>query len=64
MATVLGYFDMDQKFMAFGFGAKLSKKESVHYCFPLNKNSDDPSVVGVKVRKLSYQMIPVLWVQR
>eukprot|EP00002_Diphylleia_rotans_P027897 TRINITY_DN561_c0_g1_i1.p2 TRINITY_DN561_c0_g1~~TRINITY_DN561_c0_g1_i1.p2 ORF type:complete len:203 (+),score=37.06 TRINITY_DN561_c0_g1_i1:904-1512(+) len=45
---VVAAYDHDQKFSAFGFGAKYPKGYSVNHCFPLNGNVENPEVDGIE----------------
>ena len=51
VATILADYDADQKFQAFGFGAKAPQfpDARVSHCFPLNFDFNDPEVVGIQV---------------
>ena len=44
---IVGYYDSDQKFPAFGFGGKFYGDSKVSHCFPLNRNPDDPEIQGI-----------------
>ena len=44
---IVGYYDSDQKFPAFGFGGKFYGDPNVSHCFPLNRNPDDPEIQGI-----------------
>ena len=41
---IVGHYDNDQKFPAFGFGGKFYGNSQVSYCFPLNGNPNDPEI--------------------
>ena len=45
--NIVGYYDYDQKFPAFGFGAKFYGNPEVSNCFPLNGNPSDPEIQGI-----------------
>ena len=45
--NIVAYYDYDQKFPAFGFGAKFNGKPDVDQCYPLNGNPDDPEIYGI-----------------
>ena len=45
--NIVGYYDYDQKFPAFGFGAKFYGNASIDNCFPLNGNPSDPEIQGI-----------------
>ena len=44
---IVGHFDYDQKFPAYGFGGKFFDEQNVSHCFPLNGYSDDPEIKGI-----------------
>ena len=44
---IVAYYDYDQKFPAFGFGAKFYGNPNVDHCFPLNGNPEDPEINGI-----------------
>ncbi|KAJ6234835.1 copine [Anaeramoeba flamelloides] len=44
--SILANYDQDQMFPTFGFGAKINGK--VSHCFPLNGNTNNPQVQGVR----------------
>jgi vacuolar-type H+-ATPase subunit F/Vma7 len=48
VGSVLAPYDSDQKFPAWGFGAKLPPRNNTSHCFPLNGNSSNPEVYGVQ----------------
>ena len=41
---IVGHFDFDQKFPAFGFGGKFFGDPKVSHCFPLNGNTANPEI--------------------
>jgi hypothetical protein len=41
---IVGHYDNDQKFPAFGFGGKFYGNPEVSHCFPLNGNPNDPEI--------------------
>ena len=41
---IVGHYDNDQKFPAFGFGGKFYGNAEVSHCFPLNGNPNDPEI--------------------
>ena len=41
---IVGHYDNDQKFPAFGFGGKFNGNSKVSHCFPLNGNPNDPEI--------------------
>ena len=41
---IVGHYDNDQKFPAFGFGGKFYGNSEVSHCFPLNQNPNDPEI--------------------
>ncbi len=43
--NIVAYYDYDQQFPTFGFGAKVDYG-NIH-CFPLNKNEGNPNINGV-----------------
>ena len=45
--NIVAYYDYDQKFPAFGFGAKFCGNPNVDHCYPLNGNPDDPEINGI-----------------
>ena len=45
--NIVGYYDYDQKFPAFGFGAKFYGNPEISNCFPLNGNPNDPEISGI-----------------
>ena len=45
--NIVGYYDYDQKFPAFGFGAKFYGNANIDNCFPLNGNPSDPEIQGI-----------------
>ena len=49
VATILADYASDQRFPAFGFGARSPLFQRVSHCFPLNFNFNAPEVVGVQV---------------
>ena len=49
VASILADYDSNQRFPAFGFGAKSPQFGGVSHCFPLNFNSRSPEVIGVQV---------------
>ncbi|KAJ6237048.1 copine [Anaeramoeba flamelloides] len=53
--SILANYDQDQMFPAFGFGAKINGK--VSHCFPLNGNTNDPQVQGVRGILQSYNSV-------
>ena len=55
VVTVLADYDSDQQFPAFGFGAKVPEFGGMSHCFPLNFNTDQPEVKGLKV-KIQYSV--------
>ena len=44
---IVGYYDSDQKFPAFGFGGKFYGKPNVSHYFPLNRNPENPEIQGI-----------------
>jgi hypothetical protein len=42
--NVLKYYDADQLFPVYGFGAILPGEEEVSHCFPINFNNEDPNI--------------------
>ena len=42
--NVLKYYDADQLFPVYGFGAILPDEEEVSHCFPINFNNEDPNI--------------------
>ena len=42
--NVLQYYDADQLFPVYGFGAILPGEEEVSHCFPINFNNEDPNI--------------------
>ena len=44
---IVGHFDYDQKFPAYGFGGKFFDEQKVSHLFPLNGNPDDPEIKGI-----------------
>ncbi|XP_062501087.1 copine-9-like [Corticium candelabrum] len=48
VGTVLAPYDTDQRFPAWGFGAKVPPLSKTSHCFPLNGNESDPEVYGVQ----------------
>ena len=52
VATILADYDSDQRFPAFGFGAKSPRFGGVSHCFPLNFNPSAPEVIGVQVSNI------------
>ena len=44
---IVGHFDFDQKFPAYGFGGKFFGEPEVSHCFPLNRNPNDPEIKGI-----------------
>ena len=44
---IVGYYDSDQKFPAYGFGGKFYGDPNVSHCFPLNNNPNDPEIKGI-----------------
>jgi hypothetical protein len=44
---MVAYYDYDQLFPVFGFGAKLPGNDNVNYCFPINFN-DNPDIYTVE----------------
>ena len=49
VASILADYDSNQRFPAFGFGAKSPQFGGVSHCFPLNFNPRSPEVIGVQV---------------
>ena len=49
VASILADYDSNQRFPAFGFGAKSPQFGGVSHCFPLNFNFRAPEVIGVQV---------------
>ena len=45
--NIVGNYDSDQKFPAFGFGGKFYGNSDVDNCFPLNGNPSDPEIKGI-----------------
>ena len=45
--TIVGYYDNDQLFPVFGFGAELPTEDRVNFCFPLNLQRD-PDIKGIE----------------
>lgn len=49
VGSVLAPYDSDQKFPAYGFGARFRHNGEVSHCFPLNFNPKDVEVSGIQV---------------
>lgn len=58
---VLAYYDYDQQFPFFGFGAKINSFEPVNHCFAVNQRENDPEINGIdeviKAYKTSFSYI-------
>ncbi len=54
VGSVLGYYDLDQNFLAFGFGAKSKPNKRIKDCFPLDRKADNPVVKGIQVFTILY----------
>ncbi|KNC75740.1 hypothetical protein SARC_11741, partial [Sphaeroforma arctica JP610] len=44
IGQVLACYDSDNKFPAYGFGARLPPDGEISHCFPLNWNEDQPEI--------------------
>ena len=52
--NIVGYYDYDQKFPVFGYGAKLLGSEEVNHCFPINFDVD-PNIHTIQNVLLAYR---------
>ena len=42
--NILKYYDSDQMYPVYGFGAYIPNKNGTQFCFPLNLNDEDPEI--------------------
>jgi hypothetical protein len=52
--NIVGYYDYDQKFPVFGYGAKLPGSDLVDHCFPINFELD-PNIYSIQNVLLAYR---------
>ncbi len=52
--NIVGYYDYDQKFPVFGYGAKLPGSDLVDHCFPINFDVD-PNIISIQNVLLAYR---------
>ena len=45
--SIVAYYDFDQLFPVFGFGAKFYGDNNVSHCYPLNANPNNPNIQGI-----------------
>ena len=55
--NIVAYYDNDQKFPAFGFGAYFNGSPEVSHCFPLNGNLEDPEIFSIDCILQTYRNI-------
>ena len=56
---IVGHFDFDQKFPAYGFGGKFFGEPEVSHCFPLNGKMENPEIKGIEGILKAYRNVLV-----
>ena len=58
---IVGYYDYDQLFPVYGYGAILPNDTQVSHCFPINGNPQDPNINTIDGVIQTYrQVLPIL----
>ena len=45
--NILSYYNYEQYFNVFGFGAKIKKNNKISHCFPINFNEENPNIYTI-----------------
>ena len=54
---ILAFYDYDQLFPVYGYGAKLANSNEANHCFPINGNPNDPNINTIDGILLAYRQI-------
>ena len=58
---ILAFYDYDQLFPVYGYGAKLANSNEANHCFPINGNPSDPNINTIDGILLAYrQILPLI----
>ena len=52
---IVAYYDYDQLFPVYGYGAKLPNENTANHCFPLNFNIDNPEINSIDNILVTYR---------
>ena len=55
--NIVAYYDYDQLFPVFGFGAKFCKSSEVSFCYPLNMDMNNPNIQTIEGILKAYRNI-------
>jgi hypothetical protein len=44
---IVAYYDYDQQFPVYGYGAHIKGSSAVSHCFPINFNQNDPNIISI-----------------
>ena len=47
IGNIMSYYNYEQFFPVFGFGAKLKKNNKINHCFPINFNEENPNIYTI-----------------
>lgn len=52
---IVGYYDFDQLFPVYGYGALIDNRGQANHCFPVNFSINDPNIQGIDNIVLAYR---------